>query len=329
MFYCYSMTKIIILSIIVLQLKTDLLSGSWSRGNNTFTTPSNCSYIKLNLGNQYGTTYNHDITISLYYETGDGYDQYYPYEEPKVYDTGTEVLRKAGSAKDYKTPDSVVHRLVGTYTITGNESWLVIPVNNNESCRALGKFTIQNISDYLVNAKRCPNVSSSINYNVRFSNFISIANAFATSSSDMGSGNASFYESYLFFQSDAFKDKTNNEVKALLTGTVIYYELAEETTEQGTPFSENIEINDYGTMGWKDTNDAYVEVPQGCKIFYPADYALFIDSLGQREDINWDPLAIISATQLTAFFTQISGYDATKTQTLKNVNGTLTWVDDE
>lgn len=27
--------------------------------------------------------------------------------------------------------------------------------------------------------------------------------------------------------------------------------------------------------------------------------------------------------------TEYSGYDATKTQTLKNVEGTLTWVDDE
>ena len=28
------------------------------------------------------------------------------------------------------------------------------------------------------------------------------------------------------------------------------------------------------------------------------------------------------------YVTSITGYDATKTQTLKNVNGTLTWVDD-
>lgn len=27
--------------------------------------------------------------------------------------------------------------------------------------------------------------------------------------------------------------------------------------------------------------------------------------------------------------TEFTGYDATKTQTLKNVEGTLTWVDDE
>ena len=27
--------------------------------------------------------------------------------------------------------------------------------------------------------------------------------------------------------------------------------------------------------------------------------------------------------------TQVTGYDVTKTQTLKNVEGTLTWVDDE
>ena len=29
-----------------------------------------------------------------------------------------------------------------------------------------------------------------------------------------------------------------------------------------------------------------------------------------------------------AYFTTIAGYDATATQTLKNINGTLTWVTD-
>ena len=31
---------------------------------------------------------------------------------------------------------------------------------------------------------------------------------------------------------------------------------------------------------------------------------------------------------LQADVTTLTGYDSTKTQTLKNVNGTLTWVDD-
>ena len=72
-----------------------------------------------------------------------------------------------------------------------------------------------------------------------------------------------------------------------------------------TPFAENIEINDYGTMGWLDTNNAYVDIPQGCKIFYPADYVLFIDSLGQRTDIEWDASEIVSQTELTTALSAI------------------------
>ena len=35
--------------------------------NKNFTPPSNCAYIKFRMGDNYGTIYNHDITISLYH----------------------------------------------------------------------------------------------------------------------------------------------------------------------------------------------------------------------------------------------------------------------
>ena len=123
------------------------------------------------------------------------------------------------------------------------------------------------------------------------------------------------------------------------------YELADEskTTEQGTPFTENMDINDMGNMAWysaytDENTNTPVAVPQGCKIFYPAWYAGFIDTLGQREDIDWVPDEIVSQEQISDSalsdrgyikLTSITGYDATKTQVLKNVEGTLTWVDEE
>ena len=73
-------------------------------------------------------------------------------------------------------------------------------------------------------------------------------------------------------------------------------------------------------MGWKDTNSAYVDIPQGCKIFYPADYVLFIDSLGQRTDIEWDALEVVSQTELQASETQ---RDTIDTQLKNAIGGTL------
>ena len=99
-----------------------------------------------------------------------------------------------------------------------------------------------------------------------------------------------------------------------MSGVYLFYELATPTTEQGTQFPENIEINDYGTMEW-DSN-----VPQGCKIFYPADYVLFVDSLGQRADINWDASEVVSQSELNASETQRDNID---TQLKNAIGGTL------
>lgn len=177
---------------------------------NIIKTPANAAYAKFYISSEYGTTYKHDITISLYYSTGEGYyGHYYPYVAPKIYATGTEVLRKAGTAKDIKYPNGTIIRNVGS--------------------RA--------------------------------------------------------YES---------GDETDSSV--LTDGTTTYYQLAIPTTEQGTPFSENIEINDYSYMSWLDTNNLLVDVPQGCKIFYPADYVLFTDSLGQK--FEWDVNNIASKDEV-------------------------------
>ena len=91
---------------------SSFISREGNVANNIFTIPSNCKYIRFSLNSDYGTTYNHDITISIYYEGESGYDQYYPYEILTNNDTGTETLRSAGSVKDYKTPDGTITRRV-------------------------------------------------------------------------------------------------------------------------------------------------------------------------------------------------------------------------
>lgn len=206
-----------------------------------FIIPHNCEYIRFATGSNYGATYKNDITISLYYETGEEYGKHYPYEEPKVYDTGNEVLRKAGSVKDYKTPDGTIHRLVGTR---------------------------------------------------------------------------------------AYQSEDENDNSVITDGTTTYYQLATPTTEQGTPFAENIEVNDYGTMYWLDDNEALVGVPQGCKIFYPADYVLLMDDLNNYTNGSVSNLAL-----KTDLLPKLPSSSADGTYTLKAIKIgdtiTYTWVADE
>ena len=279
-----------------------------------YSIPSNVCYIRFVLPTEYGTTYNNDITISLYYTTGDSYDQYYPYEQPKVYETGNEILRSAGSVKDYKTPDGTVHRLIGVVDLgTINFS----------------SFSSSNKLIYVSFPLAKAPANNDIKPNMLCSKYvIDTRNAIGyTEPYDIKSRIGIDASGYLFIQDENF---TQVGIQASLSGVYLYYELAEPTTEQGTPFSENIEINDYGTMGWLDDNNDYVEIPQGCKIFYPADYVLFLDSLGEYSDWAAEKLALKTdlPTEPETYLKSISGYDATKTQTLKNVNGTFTWVDD-
>ena len=52
-------------------------------------------------------------------------------------------------------------------------------------------------------------------------------------------------------------------------------------------------------------------------------------SIDSQLDLIADSVDTLTTTVESLDPTEYSGYDATKTQTLKNVEGTLTWVDDE
>ena len=281
--------------------------------NGTQTSPTNACYLRFYYT---GITYNHDITISLYYspeQGGEGYSDYYPYEEPKVYDTGSETLRSADSVKDVKLPSGEITRNVGSYTFTGSESW-----TETQQGRAYCTV-IQSLAKH-------PS-DGSIKANLQCNAYQCVAQNNATAES-------SYDKVCALNTSGAFivKDSSiaSGNFASAMAGKTIYFELATPTTEQGTPFSENIEINDYGTMGWKSNSTDFVAIPQGCKIFYPADYVLLIDTLNGYVSGSVENLALKTdiPTAIANYFASITGYDNTKTQTLKQVEGTLTWVDD-
>ena len=277
---------------------SDNLINTTVQWSNVYTTSSNATGIKIEFYSGYGTTYNHDITISIYYDDESGYDQYYPYEVLTNNDTGTEVLRSADSVKDIKLPDGTIKRNVGTYIFTGNE-------------------TVSYSSEYDFFTVACDINGVAFTTKVIISGYepvVSIDDDRWTQIDGNGTG--------IRLANHSLNGDTNALLTSLI-GKSFNYELAEPTTEQGTSFSENLVIDDFGSMDFQGTNG----VPQGNLIFYPVDYKAFIDTLYDYTDGT--PSNLAKKTDISSFFANITGYDATKTQTLKNVNGTLTWVDDE
>ena len=276
--------------------KNNEFIGGSSLSSGKFVVPSNCEYVNFYLTN-YGTTYNHDITISLYYspeQGGEGYSQYYPYEEPYVVDTGSEVLRSAGSVYDYKEPNGTIHRLVGisllenmnfTYD-SGNARWystsLQGTIKNVSSNADKGNIVCSNLqTDSVNNAYTNPTIPS-----------ISVSN------------NGTIY---IYGLSGS----------ATISGT-LNYELATPTTEQGTPFSTNLPINDYGMLYWLDSSNNLVGIPQGSSIFYPTNYKGFVDDMYSR--VDGDSGAYVIQSELSAEETARSNQD---TILLNAIGGTL------
>lgn len=286
--------------------------------NSTFTLSATTMYVRLAFykassgwGTNAPTKEQAQLTLSLYYE-GEDYTQYIPYETPKAYDTGSEVLRSAGSVRDYKEPNGTIHRLVGSYTFTGNETIV------DRGTNAIG------LQVYSVDVSQLFNYSFNNNVKAISSKALFLGTADAVSAVQSGSDNKGFrlyYASGSGYRFIYFIGLTQVEI----TGLVLYYELATPTTEQGTAFTENMDINDMGNMAWysaytDETTNTLVEVPQGCKIFYPAWYVGFLDTLGQREDIGWSADKIVSKTELSASET---ARDSIDTQLLNAIGGTL------
>ena len=94
------------------------ISGSWALNpNSTFTTPSNCAYMKFSPNNDYGTTYNNNICINVTDAQFNG--QYEPYKTPVSCSMsfGQTVY---GGTVDFKTGKVVVNK---GYANLGSLTW--------------------------------------------------------------------------------------------------------------------------------------------------------------------------------------------------------------
>lgn len=216
--------------------------SSENKSNETFDVPANCLSV--------GVSGNGNICISLYYSGESGYDQYYPYEVLTNNDTGTETLRSAGSVRDYKDPDGTIHRKIHVVDLS----------TLNWSAGSYGYYTDD--LDALIKAVS----ANSVIGNVASSKYTRVA--FATMYND-DNPNANTI---------AIASGSSNLLRVSSPSTpsgTAYIELAEETTEQGTTFAENVAIDDFGSMDFSGTSG----VPQGNLIFYLIDYKAYLDTL--------------------------------------------------
>ena len=258
--------------------KNFISASAIQSGVNTFTTQSNCGYIKFQTVNY--STYNNDITISIYYEDESGYNQYYPYEELDNVDTGTEVLRSAGSVYDVKKPSGEITRVVGSCKLK-ELNW------NYTTSTRIFYATIEGIKNTTSNL-RCNNYSygpiSGTGNDADKLYYVYLTTLYITDSN--------------YTTSESFKNHFTDD-------NYLYFELITPTTEQGISFQENIKIDDFGSMKWD--NESFNGVPQGNAIFYPVDYKAFLDSLNNYTDGDVNNLA--TTTGLTAETTARTSQD--------------------
>lgn len=92
--------------------------------------------------------------------------------------------------------------------------------------------------------------------------------------------------------------KSGSQIKTALSGVYLIYELATPTTTQNDAYKyqESQQVDDFGTQ--QALSEQTIQVPQAFEFFYPVDYKAFIDSLGGRDDIEYDASEIVSHTEL-------------------------------
>lgn len=245
--------------------------------NTSFTTPNNCGYIKFYTSASYGETYNYDICINLSWDT-ERNGEYKGFVK-HVYNTGTMAKPySAGNLRNIKKASGEEIDYIDKYTFTGNET-----------------CTYNSEYDYF--EVTVPISAKVYSANVLCAGYLPIENIENDLWTQIGESS-----NLIRFANHSFSGNTTTFM-ASLVGKEYYYELDTPITETGTSFDEIIDVDDYGTMYWLDDNEDFVEVPQGCKLFYPADYALLIDDLGNYT--NYDVTTLAKKSDLTDYVKQV------------------------
>ena len=238
-----------------------------------------------------------------------GFEAHYKHE----YDLPNVELRSAGSVYDELTPDGKLTRRIGVVDL-GTLDWGKTTVGTSTDIYAFYTLSLSGLFAYhygLTNYFVCSKYMSRTAANIQNNQYEGIAM--------WSAGQVRIYDS-------SKQSMTANEFKSAMSGVYLFYELATPTEETTTTFEEYFYADDYGTLEFE--SEQTLQVPQGYEILYPLAMNDFLGRLMQRTDVNSSPTNLVSQSELANYLKTLSGYSASKTQTLKNVNGTLQWVDD-
>ena len=216
-----------------------------SGNNNTFTTPSDCHYIKFACEPTYGTTYKHDICINLSSPSRNG--EYEPYKKHSYPLDSSLTLRGIPKLDvsnnlyydgDEYESDGTVKRKYAEYTFTGSENWKWYEDSNQSlsfwHCSPL-RYDGKKSDDYFC--------SNGIRATVVNNNQVRI---------------------YVMYNSQISSSTNMNTL--FTSGTKLLYELATPTTETAEPFQHIQIVDDFGTEEFLSTGI----VPVGHNTRYPA-----------------------------------------------------------
>lgn len=304
-----------------------------SVANNTFVTPANASYLTFYCNSAYGTTYNHDICINFHYD-GERDGEYEPYNS-ETYACDDIELRGipqldennnlAFDGDEYAN-DGNVTRKYGIVDL-GTLEWEYDSEYQRFNCTS-------NITNMQTGIARAVELLCAI-YEAKYNR-----EAFNIN------WNMVIYNSTnlqrVSVHNHSYTDPTT--FKNAMSGVYLLYPLATTTDENSIPFTEVQECDNCGTEEWlaPTTDTRPCEVPVGHETDYLPDLKAKLEVAPATPNENGVYVMEHNAsgntyTLLGAWLsdngyvkpTSISGYDNTKTQTLKNVEGVLTWVDDE
>ena len=231
---------------------------------------------------------------------------YEPYES-KNYALPNIELRSAGSVYDELKPDGTLINRVGTIVFDGSNDesiehyagyrfLLTIPLKNN---------VVENTS---LDDLKCNRLETIVQQDI--ANKIGISGKTDIGTAVIVNPNNSITE-----LSD-FKTWLSNNPLTINFRLGIFT----ETQDDAYKYQEIQDIDDFGTQEFLYDSDIAIPVPQGNEFFYPVDYKAFIDSVGGREDINYDADEIVSHSELQASET---ARDSVDTQLLNAIGGTL------
>ena len=275
----------------------------------TYKIPINAVKMKFYVTIQYGGTYRNDISIFLYWDGSRiGYEEY--------------------NQHIIELPNKVQHGILkvvdGKVVADGDELY---PDGSGVQKRAI--TNLNSLSWSYWDAQSCwktSSLNSVIPNNTNDKVFDGICDTF-----EMTTWNNKHDGSIFTYYDGNTKllCAKNGSSTVEPTGT-LSYKLASpvDLTDQGT-FPESFYGDDFGTMSFLDADSNVIAGLQGCEIFYKANISGFAESLYVKTDGDPDDIVVQSDLSDYEKLTEITGYDATKTQVLKNVEGVLQWVDEE